>query len=94
MNKGINKKHFLSISKLIVFITIYSLISCTYEGSVTNVILHKDAEEESVNFITEGLPLYVNSDLVNDTVYVRFYDNNRYIPYVSVRYFLEDMDWH
>jgi hypothetical protein len=92
MNKGINKKHFLSISKLIVFIAIYSLISCTYEGSVTNVILHKDAEEESVNFITEGLPYYnKDSNLVNDTIYVRFYDNNRYIPYVSVRYFLEAM---
>ena len=92
MNKGINKKHFLSISKLIVFIAIYSLISCTYEGSVTNVILHKDAEEESVNFITEGLPYYdKDSDLVNNTVYVRFYDNNRYIPYVSVSYFLEAM---
>jgi hypothetical protein len=91
MNKGINKKHFLSIWKLIVFIAIYSLISCTYEGSVTNVILHKDAEEESVNCITEGLPFYANSDLVNETMYVRFYDNNRYIPYVSVRYFLEAM---
>ncbi len=81
---------FISILRLVLFSFIF--VSCTYEGSVTNVFLHKDAEEESVNFITEGLPYYnKDSNLVNDTIYVRFYDNNRYIPYVSVRYFLEDM---
>ena len=81
---------FISILRLILFSFIF--VSCTYEGCVTNVFLHKDAEEESVNFITEGLPYYnKDSNLVNDTIYVRFYDNNRYIPYVSVRYFLEDM---
>ena len=79
---------FISILRLVLFSFIF--VSCTYEGSVTNVILHKDAEEESVNFITEGLPYYnKDSNLVNDTIYVRFYDNNRYIPYVSVRYFLK-----
>ena len=86
---------FISILRLVLFSFIF--VSCTYEGSVTNVILHKDAEEESVNFITEGLPYYnyynknKDSDLVINTVYVRFYDNNRYIPYVSVSYFLEAM---
>ena len=79
---------FISILRLVLFSFIF--VSCTYEGGVTNVFLHKDAEEESVNFITEGLPYYnKDSNLVNDTVYVRFYDNNRYIPYISVRYFLE-----
>lgn len=63
--------------------------SCTYEGDKIYTTVYKDAEEESTDFITEGLPYRNGSDTVTEVVYVRFYGGNRYVPYVAVSYFLE-----
>ena len=78
----------------ILFITFCLLAACTPDGGVTNVtnvtnVIYKDAEEESMNFVTESLAVYDNGDKISETMYVRFYDDDRYVPYISVRYFLE-----
>ncbi|MCR5725646.1 MAG: hypothetical protein K6G80_11230, partial [Treponema sp.] len=79
--------------KLFVLGLIFALAflgSCTYEGDTTNVTVYKDAEEESSDFITEALPFYAEADEASDVFYVRFYNGNHNIPYVAVRYFLEE----
>lgn len=78
----------------ITLVTVFAITSCSQPDNITNVtnvtnIFYKDAEEESVNFITEGLPLYLLSNDVSNVMYVRFYDGDHFVPYVSVRYFLE-----
>ena len=64
--------------------------SCQYITNVLNV-LYKDAEDESKNFITENVPMYLNFNSISpsDSIFVRFYDGNKYVPYVAVRYYLE-----
>ena len=70
------------------------LVSCSQEGdTITNItnVVYKDAEEESQNFISEALLVYdgrKRTDEFSDRMYVRFYDGNKYIPYVSVQYYL------
>ncbi len=81
-----------NISLLLVILCLFA--ACTPDGGVTNItnvtnIIYKDAEEESMNFVTESLAVYDNGDKISDTMYVRFYDDDRYVPYISVRYFLE-----
>lgn len=65
----------------------FLLFSCTFE----KVYIQQNAQEESEDFITEGLPFFGGSDEVRYVIYVRFYDDNHYVPYVSVKYFLQDM---
>ena len=50
----------------------------------------KFPKQMTSSFITEGLPFYDGSDDANDVFYVRFYEGDRYVPYVSVQYFLEN----
>ena len=60
-----------------------SLASCASSNALLG-----GGEEESTDFITEGLPVHGNFDAVTDAVNVRFYGGDRYIPYISVEYFL------
>ena len=82
------------VSGFMLFTAGMVLTSCNYEGdskyiTLVNNVVSVDAEEESDDFINEGLPLYDGSDEASGTFYVRFYNDNQYVPYVSVRYFLE-----
>ena len=68
--------------------------SCVQPDNITNItnvtnITYKDAEEESLNFVTEALPLYTGTEPTEVVFYVRFYDDDHFIPYISVRYFIE-----
>lgn len=79
----------------IVFIFLLCLVtSCKQPANITNItnvtnITYKDAEEESLNFVTEGVPFYCGEDKITDVFSVRFYDEDHFIPYISVRYFFE-----
>ena len=46
--------------------------------------------EESDDFVTEALPLHGKKDRITDAIYVRFYQGDRFIPYISVKYFLQE----
>ena len=81
-----------------LFIFFIILVGCTYPTTTTNVtnvineIVYKDAEEESTAFISEALPVYNGKDNTRDpsgSMFVRFYDDGKYIPYVAVQYYLE-----
>ena len=64
--------------------------ACKYEGDVINVI--KDAEEESLDFVSESIPLYRLSNSPTELLYARFYKGQHYLPYVAARYFLQTID--
>lgn len=91
------KKRILSaIMASVMAVTLFfSLSSCTHEGdNVTNIInvIYNDAQEESTDFVSEGLPFYKLSNTPTDVFYARFYHGEYYVPYVSIRYFLESFD--
>lgn len=67
------------------FLLALSVVSCASSNALLG-----GGEEESTDFITEGLPLHGEQDLVTDVVNVRFYGGDRYIPYISVEYFLRE----
>ena len=68
--------------KLICFFALFfAVVSCT-----NNYVVVKNAEEESNAFVSESLACYVAGNL-EDSFHVRFYDGNRYMPYVGFRYF-------
>ena len=72
-----------------------TLTSCVQEGdSITNVtnVIYKDAQEESTDFVSESLPFYKLSNTPTDILYARFYHGEHYVPYVSIRYYLESFD--
>lgn len=69
-------------------IVISLFVSCNRRES--HVSLLEGGEEESDSFVTEALPLHGMQDMITDVIYVRFYDNNRYVPYVPVEYFLQE----
>ncbi|WP_294430979.1 S41 family peptidase [uncultured Treponema sp.] len=72
----------------------FTLASCANEGDVTNItnVVYNDAQEESTNFVSESLPFYKLSNTPSDTLYARFYNGEHYVPYVSLKYFLETHD--
>ena len=79
----------------LAFALAFCCASCQYAGDeITNVtnIIYKDAEDESKDFITENVPVYknFNSASPSTSMFVRFYEGNSYIPYVSARYYLEN----
>ena len=65
-----------------------SFVSCTYEGDNTVVSL-TGAEEESTGFISEALALIAPEEKEIDSMTVRFYEGDSYIPYVPLQYFFE-----
>ncbi|MBQ3965620.1 MAG: hypothetical protein II684_02160 [Treponema sp.] len=75
-------------SILILFVTGLLLSACSRKESIATAFA--GGEEESENFVTEALPVHGKEDLITDVMYVRFYDGNRNIPYVSVEYFLQE----
>ena len=72
----------------------FTLASCANDGDVTNItnVVYKDAQEESTNFVSENLPFYKLSNTPSTTLYARFYNGEHYVPYVSLKYFLETHD--
>ncbi|MCR5494370.1 MAG: S41 family peptidase [Treponema sp.] len=89
-----NKKSFFSIRFLLFFSLVFTFLACSQEPDVNNILVTTSgssivAEEENLNFTTEGLPFYVNSNLPSNVIMARFYDNNRNIPYVSLSLLLK-----
>ena len=73
-----------------VFLAVFVMFfSCKYEGDT--YIVYKDAQEESEDFVSESLLMY-ESGILSDTLNVRFYEDNRCIPYVGIRYFMEKIE--
>ena len=75
----------------------FSFVSCKQGDEITNVsnitnIVYKDAEEESLDFVSEALPFYKLSDTPTDVLYARFYNGDHFVPYVAIRYYLETFD--
>lgn len=68
------------------------LFSCTYEGDVTEItqIVYRDAEEESDDFVSASLPYFQESEIPSAAFHARFYGGDRFVPYVPVRYYLEN----
>jgi len=66
-----------------------SLLSaaCTYEG---DTIVSSQSTEESLDFISESLSVIMPEEKETSSMNVRFYQNDRYLPYVSLQYFLEE----
>ena len=73
-----------------VFLAVFVMFfSCKYEDDT--YIVYKDAQEESEDFVSESLLMY-DSGILSDTLNVRFYEGNRCIPYVGIRYFMEKIE--
>ena len=85
--------HLLSV--MAVFASSVLFASCRQPDNITNITnytVYKDAEEESYDFTSEALPVYdgrYSLDSPSALMFVRFYDGNKYIPYVSFQYYLE-----
>lgn len=89
-------KKILSFGLTILLLGI-SLISCQQEGDVTNIIspvtsvVSDTATEQNKNFETRAVPLvYSSDDNVSGAFYLRIYDENEYVPYIGLRYCLEE----
>ncbi len=79
-----------SISLILLCIPVLVILtSCSILSPKNSVCV--ETEEESNDFVTAGLPFYGSSNEVDYVIYVRFYEDNLYIPYISVKYFLQDM---
>ena len=86
----------LSVVSAAAFLGI-SLLSCQQEGDVTNIIspvtsvVLDTATEQNKNFETRAVPfVYGTDDNVEGTFYLRIYDENEYVPYIGLRYCLEE----
>lgn len=90
------KKQIISLVTVgfVVATLTFTLASCANDGDVTNItnVVYKDAQEESTNFVSENLPFYKLSNTPSTTLYARFYNGEHYVPYVSLKYFLETHD--
>lgn len=89
-------KKILSFGLTILLLGI-SLLSCQQEGDVTNIISPvtsvalDTATEQNKNFETRAVPfVYGSDDNVEGTFYLRIYDENEYVPYIGLRYCLEE----
>ena len=71
---------------VMAFLILFS--SCKQPDTINNYYtVYKDAEEESNDFISEAIPVYNGQksvDLPSGSMFVRFFDKNKYIPYVAV----------
>lgn len=87
-----------SISAAVLAASLFiGISSCAQGDEITNLIAFptaasKDAQEESLDFLSEALPFYNLSNSPSDVLCARFYNNNRYVPYVAMRYYLEYFD--
>lgn len=84
----------LSVVSAAAFLGI-SLLSCQQEGDVTNIltttVAADTATEQNKNFETRAVPfVYGTDDNVEGTFYLRIYDENEYVPYIGLRYCLEE----
>ena len=70
-----------------------SLLSaaCTYEGdTIVSSQSTEGSSEESLDFISESLSVIMPEEKETSSMNVRFYQNDRYLPYVGLQYYLEE----
>ena len=87
MNQNLKKTIF---SGILAACLLAAFSACKYEGDVINVI-NNASYEENKDFETRGIPLlYGNDSYVDATVYTRIYNQDEYVPYVGLRYWLSN----
>ncbi|EID85506.1 Peptidase family S41 [Treponema sp. JC4] len=65
-------------------------VTACQQASDNITVISGGAKEETRDFVSQGIPLIEGTDdNVTDTIYARIYNNDKYLPYVGIRYWLE-----
>lgn len=72
---------------LCITLCVSLFFACSYsDNPVTNI--YSDAtQEESLNFVSEALPILAPKERLTGSMSARFYNGNSYVPYVGLRYY-------
>ena len=67
----------------------FAFAACSYsDNPVTIISPDAAAQEESLNFVSEALPILAPKERLTGSMSARFYNGNSYVPYVGLRYYL------
>ncbi len=66
----------------------FAFFACSYSDNPVTIISSDAAQEESLNFVSEALPILAPKERLTGSMSARFYNGNSYVPYVGLRYYL------
>ena len=82
------KNNFKAALFLSLVFCAFVFAACSYSDNTVTVFSSDATQEETLNFISENLPVFAPKERLTGSMSARFYKGDAYVPYVGLRYYL------